>query len=144
MKTYSEKLKDPRWQKKRLEVFQRAGFKCEACGDGEETLQVHHLVYVTGGEPWDSPIEDLESLCQTCHEWRENFNKWWGGRSRISTGVCLSFEELYEPIFNGEEKRAKLCTGIFSIYQLVYNRKFGGRFPQLQVRVSSAPQDYSI
>jgi hypothetical protein len=24
---YSEKLKDPRWQKKRLEIFQRLGFK---------------------------------------------------------------------------------------------------------------------
>jgi len=29
MSAYSEKLKDPRWQKKRLEVFQRDGFRSD-------------------------------------------------------------------------------------------------------------------
>jgi len=27
--TYSEKLKDPRWQKKRLEILSRDNFTCE-------------------------------------------------------------------------------------------------------------------
>ncbi len=40
---YSEKLKDPRWQKKRLEIFQRDEFHCQQCGDGENTLCVHYL-----------------------------------------------------------------------------------------------------
>lgn len=40
---YSEKLKNPRWQKKRLEIFERDGWKCRACQDEKSTLHVHHL-----------------------------------------------------------------------------------------------------
>jgi hypothetical protein len=35
---YSDKLKDPRWQKKRLEVFERDGWCCQCCGDSESPL----------------------------------------------------------------------------------------------------------
>lgn len=63
---YSEKLKDPRWQKKRLEVMQRDGFACVYCGDEKTTLNVHHTKYK--GNPWDSPLKDLECVCEHCHE----------------------------------------------------------------------------
>lgn len=33
MRSYLEKLRDPRWQRRRLEVFERAHFQCEACHD---------------------------------------------------------------------------------------------------------------
>jgi hypothetical protein len=52
---YSQKLKDPRWQKKRLEILERDGWKCMACGDKEKTLHVHHIFYLPGKEPWDIP-----------------------------------------------------------------------------------------
>lgn len=39
--SYYEQLKDPRWQKKRLEIMNRANFKCEECGDSENMLSVH-------------------------------------------------------------------------------------------------------
>ena len=42
-KTYLEKLKDPRWQKKRLEILERDGWKCMACGEKEKTLRVSIL-----------------------------------------------------------------------------------------------------
>jgi hypothetical protein len=70
---YSDKLKDPRWQKKRLEVFQRDEFKCVGCGDKETTLHVHHRKYK--GEPWDAPMDHLETLCEDCHEWMEEFKE---------------------------------------------------------------------
>lgn len=42
---YLEKLKDPRWQKRRLEIFQRDEFTCQVCFDTESTLHVHqHMV----------------------------------------------------------------------------------------------------
>lgn len=66
--SYSEKLKDPRWQKKRLEVLERAGWKCEGCGDAANTLHVHHGHYVKGREPWEYPAHVLWSLCEDCHE----------------------------------------------------------------------------
>jgi 5-methylcytosine-specific restriction endonuclease McrA len=72
--TYSEKLKDPRWQKKRLAVMQRANFKCEACSRDNETLHVHHLVYPRGKQPWEVEDKWLECLCETCHGAREEVN----------------------------------------------------------------------
>jgi hypothetical protein len=66
--TYSEKLKDPRWQKKRLEVLQRFSFSCCYCGSTEKTLHVHHRYYISGREPWNYPISAYESLCFECHE----------------------------------------------------------------------------
>lgn len=65
---YYEKLKDPRWQKKRLEVFQRDEFRCQACFDDESTLTVHHRYYDKGLEPWEYPLEALVTLCQNCHQ----------------------------------------------------------------------------
>lgn len=65
--SYKEKLKDPRWQKRRLEIMQRDDFTCQRCKDKEETLHVHHLHYVYGIEPWDYHPDFLLTLCETCH-----------------------------------------------------------------------------
>lgn len=63
---YKELLKSPKWQKKRLEVFQRDGFKCTFCSDSETQLQVHHLRYHKN--PIEQSISDLVTLCKDCHE----------------------------------------------------------------------------
>lgn len=68
MKTYAEKLKDPRWQRKRLEVMQRDEFACTECFDAESTLNVHHHYYEKGKNPWDYPDDALTTLCETCHK----------------------------------------------------------------------------
>jgi hypothetical protein len=69
--TYSEKLRDPRWQKKRLQIFSRDGFKCISCNDPDTELQVHHLKYQ--GEPWEAPDEFLITLCRHCHSIIETY-----------------------------------------------------------------------
>jgi hypothetical protein len=66
--TYSEKLRDPKWQKKRLEVFKRDKFTCQICMAKDKTLAVHHKKYVKGKEPWDYKNEYLITLCVDCHE----------------------------------------------------------------------------
>jgi hypothetical protein len=65
--SYSEKLKDPRWQKKRLEVLQRDGFACVACLATEKTLHVHHCCYTGKMDPWDYESPLLITLCEKCH-----------------------------------------------------------------------------
>lgn len=65
--TYSEKLRDPRWQKKRLEILSRDKFTCQICEDNETTLHVHHRVYIKGKEPWGYPDWCLVTLCSNCH-----------------------------------------------------------------------------
>lgn len=66
-KSYFEKLKDPRWQKKRLECFDHYGWKCELCGDNSQQLQIHHKEYLKGWQPWDYDFKQLAVLCHTCH-----------------------------------------------------------------------------
>lgn len=63
--TYAEKLLDPRWQKKRLEIFTRDNFCCVHCSDSTATLHVHHTEYYQ--EPWDAPNELLKTVCHVCH-----------------------------------------------------------------------------
>lgn len=66
--SYYEQLKDPRWQRKRLEILEAAGFCCQMCGDSKSTLHVHHLIYVKGKSPWEYEDGALVSLCEGCHE----------------------------------------------------------------------------
>ena len=66
--SYAEKLKDPRWQRKRLEILQRKNFTCQRCDDDKATLHVHHGFYKRGLEPWEYPSETLWCLCEECHE----------------------------------------------------------------------------
>lgn len=40
--TYAEKLKDPRWQKKRLERMDKDQWTCRECGSTTTTLSVHN------------------------------------------------------------------------------------------------------
>lgn len=65
--SYAEKLKDPRWQRKRLEVMQRSDFRCDVCGADKNTLHVHHGIYVWGRDIWEHPLETLHCLCEKCH-----------------------------------------------------------------------------
>lgn len=64
---YSDKLRDPRWQKMRLEVFGRAQFACEHCLESENTLHAHHNYYVSRREPWEYPADSISCLCEECH-----------------------------------------------------------------------------
>lgn len=64
---YLELLKDPRWQKKRLEIFQRDLWMCAVCHDTQSTLAVHHRLYLPNRLPWDYPDNLLITLCESCH-----------------------------------------------------------------------------
>jgi hypothetical protein len=66
--SYYEKLKDPRWQKKRLEVLSHYEFTCQSCFDDQQTLHVHHKEYFKGREPWEYDLRQLTVLCESCHE----------------------------------------------------------------------------
>lgn len=67
MSDYLEKLKDPRWQKKRLEIMERDRWACQLCGDEESTLMIHHFYYEKSN-PWDCENKSLITLCESCHQ----------------------------------------------------------------------------
>lgn len=70
-KSYSDLLRDPRWQKKRLEVLDKAGFKCEECGCDSDELHVHHCWYEKGKMPWEYSDCCFKCLCRECHGVRQ-------------------------------------------------------------------------
>lgn len=67
--TYSDKLKDPRWQKKRLQIFERDHWTCQWCFGTTKTLAVHHKVYKSKIEPWDYEDSELLTVCEDCHQY---------------------------------------------------------------------------
>lgn len=66
--SYRDQLLHPKWQRKRLEVMDLAGFKCALCGDGDTTLNVHHRRYVSGRMAWEYDTSEMECLCRPCHQ----------------------------------------------------------------------------
>lgn len=66
-KTYSELLKDPRWQKRKTQILTRDNFTCQLCGDKSTTLHVHHKFYQDGFLPWEYKDYVLVTLCEKCH-----------------------------------------------------------------------------
>jgi hypothetical protein len=86
---YAQKLLDPRWQRKRLEILNRDDFTCRKCGKSDSTLAVHHLYYVSKRDPWEYPDFALLTTCEECHkvehcdsdfqEWEQYLNDILGG-----------------------------------------------------------------
>lgn len=69
---YKEYLRSPRWQKKRLEIFNRDNFTCTKCNNTEEQLEVHHLDYLPELKPWEYPMDMMVTLCSSCHNKENN------------------------------------------------------------------------
>jgi hypothetical protein len=67
-KSYAELLKDPRWQRKRLEVLEKNDFQCQSCGDKTTQLHVHHGCYLRGRRPWEYEDQFYHVLCDSCHQ----------------------------------------------------------------------------
>lgn len=67
MTNYAQKLKDPRWQKKRLRILERDKYTCQLCKSKEKFLHVHHKIY-NDKDPWDIEDGSLITLCSECHE----------------------------------------------------------------------------
>lgn len=63
---YSDKLKNPKWQKRRLQIMERDSFECKCCYSAQKELNVHHFNY--SKEPWDSEDFELITLCKDCHK----------------------------------------------------------------------------
>jgi hypothetical protein len=89
--TYSEKLRDPRWQRRRLEKLQKADFHCESCSDGKSTLHVHHRIYRKGADPWEYTDKELVVLCESCHDDEHRTEQ------LMREAICAVDRHFYDP-----------------------------------------------
>lgn len=105
--TYKEKLLDPRWQKKRLEIFNRDNWECKQCGRTDNTLHVHHLSYENKKNPWDVSNKNLKTLCFICHHIITDLNE--------NGMVVYEVENRLEKIYS-----AYCClNGVFIVYSYI-------------------------
>ncbi len=121
MKSYYEKLKDPRWQKKRLEIMERSGFCCDICHDKNSTLNVHHYYYIKNYNPWDYPDNALGCLCENCHiEIQDKCNELMILISHFKEFVPWehfdNFFKLFTPHETDETKLSSLAEILINIY----------------------------
>jgi hypothetical protein len=73
--TYKDQIKSPKWQKKRLEILNLRGFKCEKCNCDEKQLHVHHRFYLKNRKAWEYDNDVFQVLCYVCHENEHNNTK---------------------------------------------------------------------
>lgn len=66
--SYSEQLRDPRWQRKRLKVLERDLWRCTKCGDTKTELHVDHKAYRGRLKAWEYRMDELQTLCKPCHK----------------------------------------------------------------------------
>ena len=65
---YSEMLKSPLWQKRRLEIMERDKWKCCLCNTDDKQLHVHHTYYDSELNLWDYDDESMVTVCLDCHK----------------------------------------------------------------------------
>ncbi len=104
-KEYMEKLRDPRWQKLRLEVLDAAAWRCTWCGTSKKNLQIHHGYYSKGAEPWEYPKENLHVLCEHCHEQAESL------KVQVLEVVGLIHAKYHHHVYYGLEEFRETLSG---------------------------------
>lgn len=126
--TYSEKLKDPRWQKKQLEILERDNWMCQDCFNSKKTLHVHHLKYEKGKNPWEYDNKDLITICENCHKDRIEFEK-----------LDKYLDKLVQNVLNADYLNFK-----FDLRKIDHKKRFLWNFFSELFETSSKELDFGI
>ena len=73
---YRAYIKSYAWRARRQRALEKAGFRCQVCGD-RRRLEAHHVTYANLGHELD---EDLTVLCWQCHvvaTWHIRLRRLW-------------------------------------------------------------------
>ena len=119
MDKWADQYKDPRWQKKRLEVFERAGFRCQNCGNSEKELHAHHLRYKNGAQVWNYENRHIVCLCSKCHELLHDIMNCVLEEMMCRFDIALNFEENAN-LFDNNEPYDTIATAMVSAMKNVH------------------------
>lgn len=95
---YQTYLQTDHWRELRLLKLEMVGNKCEKC-PCRQRLQVHHLRY----DPYRESLNDLQVLCENCHE-NAHYNEKRGGRQEPAHEEKFS-PPSYKPLKNLSKKQ---------------------------------------
>ena len=101
MRTYAQKLRDPRWEEFRQRAFGYHGNACVTCG-GEDKERgdhhhIHHKRYFKDREPWEYDMDDVTVLCRECHEDIHRCETKWRNMIRaMPSWLVLEFDSMAE------------------------------------------------
>lgn len=87
---YTKFLESSQWKQIRKQVIERDGGKCVTCRSTQR-LQVHHTLY--RGGIGNEQLDDLVTLCSTCHERLHQKTSKHSTKSRSLSGVV----KIYTP-----------------------------------------------
>lgn len=113
--TYAEKLKDPRWQRRRLERLNATNFTCQQCGDTKSTLHVHHRYYEKDLDPWEYDDRVLVVLCDFCHEVTHGY------KASLEKLLCRYPSEIEEKVVLAMEALSKADISLWAWIQAAYH-----------------------
>jgi 5-methylcytosine-specific restriction endonuclease McrA len=87
---YRAALRLPQWQRRRLDILKRDNFTCQECRSTTKPLNIHHLRYIDGKQPWEYEDRDLMTLCEDCHSRKPR------GRSERPSRLPLPADTLFD------------------------------------------------
>ena len=141
-----DSYKHPMWQKTRLRIMERDGWKCFACCDADSTLHVHHFFY--DGEPWQVPDDYLQTLCEKCHSRLGQHPK--GGvyytlGADGDAGVALCWCPQCHGFKFTKSTHLKCCACGWSSSEIRANYfLFGQRIELIEEARKAKPKEYSV
>jgi hypothetical protein len=86
---YKKLLLTEEWYLFSKEIKKRDKWKCVEC-ESDKNLQAHHIIYRKGFKPWESPMDEVITLCKICHEKVHEKNK----IKSISNGKIIKYNKI--------------------------------------------------
>lgn len=97
-----------RWQRLRLEILERDGYRCKVCGPkckGKANEADHIIPVADGGPIWEP--SNLRAACDACNTWRAQLQKNKLGWKRSKTHIVL----VVGPMGSGKSTYVKEHAG---------------------------------
>ncbi len=132
-KTYSELLRDPRWQKRRMELLEAANWTCQECGSKTTTLNVHHGFYKRNKKPWEYTAKTMHVLCEECHPQTQAFMEDVHEIiSRSNKMQLFLLSEFLSPLYDDQDQkwRNTSCDILEMLTMILYSSHSVGEYPK--------------
>jgi len=123
--------------------MERDNHRCMICGEDSLLLNVHHLRYRKGAEPWEYDDCELVTLCEDCHKMVHDSNlnlevrrSKISGRYKLCYGVCNNYDIKSGVVMTSDDMdMIFVCADVPCLNRLVFQSPDGSRLNPLDYPV---------